>query len=453
MKKGLCTMLLLWCYATGMAAQDLSQPRTPFEPVAASRRYPKMTVAPDGRIVMTYIQQQGSRGLIYTSMSADDGTTWSTPHVAVDVLFGTIGLQRQPYAVMDDAGVLHMVFEDQRLKGQVDVFYCRSTDEGRTWTSPQSVSDDPDGRSLQDFSSIAVADGGLVLITFLDTRSELDPVRHIYITRSTDRGLTWSPLSKVDQFDQTTPAGVCECCIQNIAAASGGRVAVAFRSNVSNQRDIYLAASTDGGVTFMPPLRIASDTWTIDACPATGPTVLFDSSGSVHLAWMDERDAIKAPSIWHGRWTWMTPSLPQNHLLMTSSESLPNWPDVATSPDGSVVRVAWQTSNGVFVATSTDGGVNFEQRAVDPRPGRQDFAHVVRTRSGRFVVSWQGIRDGFYDVYLTSDVPTSVDERPADPLNADRTVEYYDLLGRRWPAPPDGLYFERSSHTLRPLIK
>lgn len=453
MKKSLSTILLLMCCATALLAQDLGEPRTPFEPVEASRRYPKMTMAPDGRIVMTYVQQSGSRGLIYTSLSADDGATWTTPQLAVDVLFGTIGLQRQPYAVMDDAGIMHMVFEDQRLKGQVDVFYCRSTDEGRTWTSPQSVSDDPDGRSLQDFSSIAVADSGVVLITFLDKRSEFDPVRHIYITRSTDRGLTWSALSQVDQFDQTTPAGVCECCIQNIAAASDGRVAVAFRSNVANQRDIYLAASTDGGVTFMPPLRIASDTWTIDACPATGPTVAFDSSGSVHFAWMDERDAIKAPSIWHGRWAWMTRSLPLNHLIMTSSESLPNWPDVATSTDGSVVRVAWQTSNGVLVATSTDGGTLFAQQAVDPRPGRQDFAHVVRTRSGRFVVSWQGIRDGFYDVFITSDVPTSVNDHPTEHAPTDQPVEYYDLLGRRWPTPPDGLYFERSSHTLRPLIK
>lgn len=452
MKKALCTVVALLGYVSVLSAQQLGEPRTPFEAVAQNRRYPKMTVAPDGRIVMTYIQEHGSRGIVYTALSSDDGLTWSAPARSIDVVFGTIGLQRQPYAVMDDAGIMHMVFEDMRRLSQIDVFHCRSTDDGQTWTEPVSVSDDPNGIGLQDFSSIAVGTGGTIVITFLDKRDALDPYRHIYITRSTDRGLSWSAPERVDRFDPTTPAGVCECCIQNVAIAPNGNVAVVFRSNIANQRDVHLAPSVDGGLTFGPPVRIASGTWTIDGCPSTGPTVVFDSIGSVHLAWMDERDAIGAPSIWHGRWAWMSFAVPINQLLMTSSESMPNWPEVATSANGNVVRVAWQTSNGVFVATSTDGGATFTTEPVDPRPGRQDFAHVVRTPSGRFVVAWQGSRDGFYDVYVTSDVPTSVDE-PEVPTPTSDVIEYYDLLGRRWPFQPHGLSFARTSTTLRPLIK
>ena len=451
MQRLLQQFLVLFFCVTALNAQAPVSVTRPFAAIDANRRYPKMTTAPDGRIVMTYAQEQGSRGLIYVSLSSDAGQTWTEPLFVTDVLFGTIGLQRQPYAMMDEAGVLHLVLEDQRVKGQVDVFYTRSSDNGRTWTSPASVVDDPDGRSLQDFSSLAIIPGGTILITFLDKRSVSDPYRHIYVVRSTDRGITWSLPSQVDRFETAASGGACECCIQNIAAAADGRVAVAFRSNLGNQRDVYIAPSNDGGSSFMTPLRIASGTWTIDACPATGPTITFDSANAVHLAWMDERDAIGVSTIWYGRWTWMSRMLPSNTLIMSSETSMPNWPDVAVTPDGRHVGVAWQTSNGVLVARSTDGGSAFDTAPVDTRPGDQDFAHIVSAGSGRFLVSWQGIRDEFYDVFITTDVPTSVADTSA-PESALSAI-YVDLLGRMVTRPTTGMYLEVRGTAVRPIIR
>jgi len=434
-----------------LPAQTPDRVYAPFATIDASRRYPKMTTAPNGSIVMTYVQEQGRRGLIYVSTSSDQGASWTEPSLAADVLFATIGLQRQPYAVMDETGVLHLVLEDQRIKGQVDVFYARSTDNGVSWSPPMSVVDDPDGRSLQDFSSLAIIPGGTVLITFLDKRSISDPYRHIYIVRSTDRGQTWSSPSQVDRFDQVSMGGVCECCIQNVTAAADGRVAVAFRSNVGNQRDAYIAPSRDGGETFMTPIRIATGTWTIDACPATGPTVVFDSSNSIHLAWMDERDAIGISTIWYGRWTWMSRMMPTNTLIMSSDASMPNWPDVATAPQGAHVGVTWQTSNGVMVATSEDGGSTFTSAPVDPRPGAQDFAHIVSLGARRFLVSWQGVRDRYYDVMLAADLPTSVTDEPT-PFST-RIPIYFDMMGRRIVRPSQGMYLEKVGTLVRPIIR
>ncbi len=410
MKFLMLVIVLLLGVAATINAQPSFSVRTPFSSIGANRRFPKMTTAPDGRIIMTYVQENGRRGLIHVALSSDAGTTWTEPSLVTDVLLGAISLQRQPYAVMDDVGIMHMVFEDQRLKSQVDVFYSRSTDNGITWTPGVSVSDDPDGLSLQDFSSIAVVPGGAVLISFVDRRSELDPNRHIFIVRSTDRGITWSSPSQVDQFDKAAQAGVCECCIQNIAATSDGRVAVAFRSNVSNQRDVYIAPSIDGGVTFTSPVRIASDTWTIDACPASGPTIIFDSSGTVHLSWMDERDIIGVSTIWYGRWPWMSRMLPMNSRIMSSKSVMPNWPDVAVTPDGKHVGVVWQTTSGVYFARSTNAGRAFDTAQIDQHHTEQVFPHIVCSRGKQFIVSWQANRDALRDVYVAKEVLTSVDD-------------------------------------------
>lgn len=419
MKMHLLVVIYLLGCAAAMYAQPAFSVRTPFASIGANRRFPKMTTAPDGRIIMTYVQESGKRGLIYVSMSSDAGVTWTEPSLVTDVLLGVISLQRQPYAVMDEFGVLHLVFEDQRIKSQVDVFYSRSTNNGVTWTNGVSVSDDPEGRSLQDFSSIAVAPGGTVLISFLDKRSELDPNRHIFIVRSTDRGSTWSLPTQVDQFDKAAQGGVCECCIQNIAATGDGRVAVAFRSNVKNQRDIYIAPSTDGGVTFIKPMRIASDTWTIDACPASGPTMVFDSSNTVHLSWMDERDLIGVSTIWYGRWSWMSRALPLNTRIMSDKSLMPNWPDVATTPDGMNVGVVWQTMGGVYFARSTSAGIEFDTMQIDTRPAEQMFPHIVCSGGKQFIVSWQAKRNALRDVYLATEDVTSVDNAELQDDDAD----------------------------------
>jgi hypothetical protein len=79
---------------------------------------------------------------------------------------------------------------------------------------------------------------------------------------------------------------VCFCCKTATATGRGQDVYVAWRHVYPvNLRDIAVARSTDGGLTFRAPVRVSEDGWVIDGCPEDGPSIAVDPAGIVHVAW------------------------------------------------------------------------------------------------------------------------------------------------------------------------
>jgi hypothetical protein len=97
----------------------------------------------------------------------------------------------------------------------------------------------------------------------------------VFYTRSTDRGLTWSPplpLSDQDGHHSAFPRGRFD--------AAGDTLAIAWRDSVStlNQWDVLMTLSTDGGAHWSPPFPVIETPHT-----DSDPDVVIDDRNDIHL--------------------------------------------------------------------------------------------------------------------------------------------------------------------------
>ena len=223
---------------------------------------------------------------------------------------------------------------------------------------------------------------------------------------------------------------------------------VAFRSNLDHQRDIYLATSTDDGQTFLPPYLLQNGTWTIFGCPSTGPKIRFDANGEVHAVWRDTRDDVRKALSYYARYQPGTRVIPRNVDITTPVASRSEYGDIAVSPSGDSICVVLETTRGLQILRSNDGGQTFRSHIVDPFALQAVWAHVVWTDEGEPLAVWQSTRGEYFDIRISRDQVTSVEEvvtgkglttaRTADgwvlngelPPGADGSVQVFDLRGR-----------------------
>jgi hypothetical protein len=186
-----------------------------FPKIEHSRQFPKVKASSSGRAVVTYVELIGNVTTVWVSTSLDSGKTWSKATSPGTVKYASIGLQRQPYTVVDNIGVLHCIWENNPVGGNLLIYYSRSADNGKTWSEAKPAYVPKSGGN--DFSGIAAGDDGNIYITFLAYDEQFsDGSKHVFLVRSTDRGETWGSLTKVDRF---VVGGSCECCIQNVTVS------------------------------------------------------------------------------------------------------------------------------------------------------------------------------------------------------------------------------------------
>jgi hypothetical protein len=194
------------------------------------------------------------RGDTLFSRTTDGGASWEAPRTIYTrtSLTGTIGNQ---IAVLP-SGALVDIFDFAQGSGKnapgFDIKVQRSTDHGATWSAPIEVAPeravrvfDPDtGQSVRaggglpdiavDLNATSPGYGNMYAVwgdSFGSGAGSAKPHSTIVFTESTDGGLTWSPLSRIDQSPGDTQAFT-----PSVHVASDGTVGVTyydFRSNTS----------------------------------------------------------------------------------------------------------------------------------------------------------------------------------------------------------------------------
>lgn len=169
-----------------------------------------------------YYAWQTFDGDIFASKSTDGGKTW-TPGVQVNDVAGKANVGKATFLVVtpDDRVVLIWSDERKQKSGNENDVFADSSADGLTWGADVQVNDD-DARYQQD-PSMAVGTGagckGAIYAVWQDFRSKKS--YDVYIARSTDGGLTWSKNEAVASDlaeDEMNPAiAVDQSCVVGVA--------------------------------------------------------------------------------------------------------------------------------------------------------------------------------------------------------------------------------------------
>ncbi len=186
-----------------------------------------------------------------------------------------LGMRRGPRVAATKDAVVVTAIENRTG----NLLAWRSGDGGNTWAGPVRVNDvDRVCREgLHDTAAVA----GVVTSLWLDLRNDRT---ELWSASSSDGGATWS---KNRLAYRSPEKNVCECCHPTLAAADGRLVAL-WRNSLAGNRDMYVAASTDGGRTFAEAEMLGRQNWRLAACPMDGGDLAAGPAG-VWAVWRRDK--------------------------------------------------------------------------------------------------------------------------------------------------------------------
>jgi hypothetical protein len=211
--------------------------------------------------------------------SADGGKSWSEPRQVNDsvekvqdgesgprIAFGADNKVYVVWSITGETGIL--------LQGNVRM----AMEDGKGAFTPARTLNEVKGSAR--FPVVEVAPDGNLLVAWVDRRIDNPKPRQLYLMRLAPDG---KALTKNYQVGE----GMCECCRIGMAQGDGGRTVYVASRQVSPEkiRNHAVRKSTDGGASFGPPVEISDDGWKMPVCPDSGPTIVLDDRGHVHVTW------------------------------------------------------------------------------------------------------------------------------------------------------------------------
>jgi len=328
------------------------------------------------------------------------------------------GASYYPRVAVDSQGSINIVWLDQS-PGYNAVFFSRSTDGGATFSTPQNLSNSPAGSSS---AQIAVDSGGNINVVWVDnTPSNYQ----IFFSGSIDGGATFSTPKNISN----DPRGAD---YPYMTVDSGDNINVAW---VVSPRVvpsiIFFSRSSDGGVTFSPPIALSTK-------PSRGPLVAVDSAGNINVAWIEGNNGpvqvifsrssdggatFTAPKVisWpseadlglqmaldsKGNISAVWDTQPYGNLYLSHSSdggatfsrtsitnnTGPNGPG-PVAPQIAIdssdnINVVWNDSGDIFFSRSSDGGATFSTPQNLSNDLRVSAARIATDPSGNINVVWQ----------------------------------------------------------------
>ena len=258
-------------------------------PAGTDSREPEFCAAPNGRIILSWIQRLTEKRYALR-MAERDANGWLETRTVAEGENWFINWADFPsvVALSDGSLAAHWLVKSGSSTYAYNVNIAQSKDGGKTWTRPIVPHTDKTQTEHGFVSLIPLPDGrtGAVWLDGRNLKNVKDEDEHTALNESmTLRYATIDPAGRLSDEAQLDER-VCECC-QTSAAMTAKGVVIAYRDRSATEiRDISVVrrAANDG---WMLPQPVSADRWETTACPVNGPAIAADGNRVV-LAWFTE---------------------------------------------------------------------------------------------------------------------------------------------------------------------
>lgn len=248
----------------------------------------KAQCGPDGTVHLLFDAEDGPQ---YVS-SMDGGVTFGRPMAVVDAAARKPGLEfsGEDLAV-DQDGRVHVALSNNAWKLKLPqeewgFYYARLMPGAKAFSPVRNIN-----RKPSEGFSLAAGEDGAVAASFLSGK--------LFAMVSRDGGETFAASAELN------PAwNPCDCCTTSAAYGPDGRLALLYREETDNERDIYVALRGQGRDAKPSRQRVSSTTWKIAGCPMTyftitptltGYVIAWPTKGQVYFARLDKDGAVLPP--------------------------------------------------------------------------------------------------------------------------------------------------------------
>jgi hypothetical protein len=248
----------------------------------------KAKLAADGTIHVLLNAEDGPR----YEKSTDTGVTFSAPMTIVEAALQKPGLkyQGEDLAVGKD-GRVHVAMSNNAWKLKLPEeewgFYYASLAPGaKTFTPTRNIN-----RKPSEGFSLAADERGNVSACFLSGK--------LYSMASRDNGKTF------DRYAEPNSTwNPCDCCTTAAAYGPDGKLALLYREETDNERDMFVVLSDQGSGKMPLRTRVSGTPWKLNGCPMTyftiarageGYVAAWPTKGQVYFARLDKNGAVLPP--------------------------------------------------------------------------------------------------------------------------------------------------------------
>jgi hypothetical protein len=230
---------------------------------------PRLVVDKDNGLHLVWFDlSTGTNQIMYAEKTPDSG--WTEPLN----LSNSFSNSRSPKMVVDNQGTTHVVWHEY-ADGKFRFFYSQKP-KGGTWSEPYDVTSK---REASTYPALALDSQGLVHLVWEEDKLKQDTELYYtdiyYSYRNTDG--TWSEAVNIsnNDGDSTYPSIVID---------SQDNVHVVWEDDTPGIHQILYATQPKGG-TWSEPVNISNTT--VDSEDPIYPVMVVDSRDTIHAAWHD----------------------------------------------------------------------------------------------------------------------------------------------------------------------
>ena len=389
---------------------------------SAHCKFPELVSTDDGILHLVWVRELGSNKNVMYSNSTDNGVTYSDP-IQINHNSNSIVAYTQAGPKIKVRGnELLIAYMDHR-SGLTNIYLNYSIDNGLSWSEDILVSDQS---YLQAYPDFEVAPNGIIHLIYYsyNQNNSFNSVRY-----------STAQLGSLE-FSASTAVGVtgdanepCDCCQPDMEISPEGDIYIAYRNNVENIRDIYIAIKAAGSDGFNDIIRASFHNDYNNHCPSSGPSMQIENNiialsyrvSNAATSYIDYSD-ISILSF-------------DNAVLISSPEASPNFSDIlfdGPNVNEDIIHVGWidyATGNpDVLYGTSEIGAenlINIQTMNQNIEEGyiMQKDPKLHKHNDDIFYF-WSDKRGTFYQLYYRK----SASNYLLGDLNYDNSVDILDII-------------------------